>query len=136
MTLTPNAASLICCNKEVIQTHTPRQGFSTTHRIGVLSYTRGGSSEDIRRIEFGIHRIRLTRIDHEEDFVVPEHPRHQSTKRMTTRRPPFLLPHLLEGICDVKCADLLVVLELEKLVSSVTGHVHEDVRPIIREKPL
>ena len=48
---------------------------------------------------------------------------------------PLLLPHLFESVGNVKCADLFVVLELEKLVTSVPGHVNEDVGPIICQEP-
>ena len=40
---------------------------------------------------------------------------------------PFLLPHLLEGIRNVKRADLLVVLEFQELVSTMPRHVDKDI---------
>jgi len=48
---------------------------------------------------------------------------------------PLLLPHLLESVSNVERADLFVVLELEELVASVSGHVNEDVGPIISQEP-
>jgi hypothetical protein len=42
---------------------------------------------------------------------------------------------LLKGVGNVECADLFVVLELEELVTSVSGHVNEDVGPIIGQEP-
>ncbi len=44
---------------------------------------------------------------------------------------PFLLPHLFEGICDIKGADFFVILEFEEFVSAVTSHVNEDVGPVV-----
>ena len=44
---------------------------------------------------------------------------------------PLLLPHLLESVGNVECADLFVILELEELVTSVSSHVNEDVGPIV-----
>lgn len=49
---------------------------------------------------------------------------------------PFLLPHLLEGIRNVKRADFLVILELEKLVASMACHVYEDIRSIVCQESL
>lgn len=40
---------------------------------------------------------------------------------------PFLLPHLFEGISNVKGTDFLVVLELQEFIPSVTRHIDEDV---------
>jgi hypothetical protein len=48
---------------------------------------------------------------------------------------PLLLPHLFESVGNVECADLFVVLELEELVTSVSGHVNEYVGPIIGQEP-
>jgi hypothetical protein len=42
---------------------------------------------------------------------------------------------LLKGVGNVECADLFVVLELEELVTSVSGHVNEDIGPIIGQEP-
>ena len=52
-----------------------------------------------------------------------------------TENGPFPLPHLLESVGDVECADLFVVLELEEFVPSVSGHVNEDIGPIIGQEP-
>jgi hypothetical protein len=47
---------------------------------------------------------------------------------------PLLLPHLFKGVSDVERADLFVVLELEEFISTVSGHVHEDIRAVVREQ--
>lgn len=49
---------------------------------------------------------------------------------------PLLLPHLLKGIGKIKRANLLGILKLEKLVSAVTSHVHQDIAPVVGEKAL
>ncbi len=49
---------------------------------------------------------------------------------------PFLLPHLLECICDIIRTDLLSVLKLEELIATVARHVYEDVRPVVCEQAL
>ena len=49
---------------------------------------------------------------------------------------PLLLPHLFERVRDVKRANLFIVLELEEFVSSVSSHIHEDVRAVVSEKAL
>lgn len=59
----------------------------------------------------------------------PPHERKQSENR------PFLLPHLLESVGNVERADLLVVLELEEFVPSVSGHVNEDIGTIVGQEP-
>ena len=48
---------------------------------------------------------------------------------------PLSLPHLLESVGDVKRTDLFVVLEFEEFVTSVTGHVNEDVGSIVSQEP-
>jgi len=48
---------------------------------------------------------------------------------------PLLLPHLLESVGNVECADLFVILELEELVASVPSHVNEDVGSIVSQEP-
>ena len=48
---------------------------------------------------------------------------------------PFLLPHLLESVSNIKCTDLFVVLKLEELITSVPGHVNEDIGSIIGQEP-
>lgn len=47
---------------------------------------------------------------------------------------PFLLIHLLKRIRDIKRTDLLIILKLEKLVPAVSGHVHKDIRPVVRQQ--
>jgi hypothetical protein len=44
--------------------------------------------------------------------------------------------HLLDGVSDVKGADLLVVLELEKLIAAVAGHVDKDIALGVRQEAL
>jgi hypothetical protein len=44
--------------------------------------------------------------------------------------------HLLDGVGDVKGADLLVVLELEKLIAAVAGHVDKDIALGVRQEAL
>ena len=46
---------------------------------------------------------------------------------------PFLLPHLRDGIRDIKCTDLLLILKLKELVAAVTRHEDEYVGPIVRQ---
>ena len=48
---------------------------------------------------------------------------------------PLLLPHLLESVGNIECADFFVVLELEEFVASVSGHVNEDVGPVVGQEP-
>lgn len=47
---------------------------------------------------------------------------------------PLLLPHLFKGVGDVERADLFVVLEFEEFISTVSGHVHENIRAVVREQ--
>jgi hypothetical protein len=47
---------------------------------------------------------------------------------------PILLPHLLHSICNVKCTDFFVILELEELVAAVPSHVHEHVRSLVGQQ--
>ena len=82
----------------------------TTHGIRVLAELRRPRRKDVRRVELGMQRRRLTCVRHKEDFVVP-----------------LLLPHLLESVRDIERADLFAVLELEELVPAVSGHVDEDI---------
>lgn len=49
---------------------------------------------------------------------------------------PLLLPHLFKGVGNVERADLFVVLKLEEFVSTVSGHVHEDIGAVICEQSL
>lgn len=49
---------------------------------------------------------------------------------------PFLFPHLLKRVGEIKSANLLRVLELKKLVASVASHVHENVAPVVSQEPL
>ena len=49
---------------------------------------------------------------------------------------PSLLIHLLKCISYVKGADLLVVLELQKLVATVPCHINKDVGPLIAKESL
>jgi len=42
-----------------------------TYRIRTLMNSGGTSSENIRRVELGVHGIRLTCINHKEDLVIP-----------------------------------------------------------------
>lgn len=39
--------------------------------------------------------------------------------------------HLLKGIGDIICRDLLLILELEELVTAMPGHVDENVRVLV-----
>ena len=48
---------------------------------------------------------------------------------------PFLLPHLFERIRNVESTNFFVVLEFQKLVSTMSRHVHEDVGSIICQEP-
>jgi hypothetical protein len=41
--------------------------------------------------------------------------------------PPLLLPHLTDGISYIKCADLLIILELEELIPAMSSEVEEDI---------
>ena len=59
--------------------------------------------------------------------------RHEGSREKENR--PLLLPHLLKSVGNVKCTDLFVVLELEELITPVSGHVHEDIGPIIGQEP-
>jgi hypothetical protein len=49
---------------------------------------------------------------------------------------PLLSPHLLERISNIERADLLVILKFEGLVATMPGHVHENVRSVVRQKTL
>jgi hypothetical protein len=40
---------------------------------------------------------------------------------------PLLLPHLADCISYIKCADLLIILELEELVAAMSSEVEEDI---------
>lgn len=44
--------------------------------------------------------------------------------------------HLLEGVGDIEGRDLLLILEFEKLVSTVSSHVYEDIGLLIGVQPL
>lgn len=44
---------------------------------------------------------------------------------------PFLLIHLLEGVCDVERADFFVVLEFKKLVAAVARHVDKYIGAVV-----
>ena len=91
--------------------------------------------ENIGGIDFRIHGIGLTCVDHEKDFVVSS--RRQSRPGAHTNHDPhspFLLPHLFESICKVKCTDFFVVLEFKELVASMAGHVHENIRSLVRQQ--
>ncbi|KAI6769197.1 hypothetical protein HG531_010301 [Fusarium graminearum] len=49
---------------------------------------------------------------------------------------PLLLPHLLKGVGEIECANLLSILKLEKLISTVARHVHQNVASIIGKEAL
>ena len=49
---------------------------------------------------------------------------------------PLLLPHLLKGIRQIMRTDLLGILELQELISSMSSHVDQDIAPVIRHQPL
>ena len=57
-----------------------------TDGIGAFPESRGTYCEDIRRVKFGVHSIRLTGIDHEEYFVIPE-TGHQKAKNKIKQDP-------------------------------------------------
>jgi hypothetical protein len=40
------------------------------YRIGVFANLRRTSCQDIGRVKLGVHRVRLTGIDHEKDFII------------------------------------------------------------------
>ena len=42
-----------------------------THRVRVLAQDGRAGGEDVGRVELGVHRVRLTRVDHEEQLVIP-----------------------------------------------------------------
>jgi hypothetical protein len=82
--------------------------------------------EHIRRIYVGLHRFRLT-MNHIWLYLV-DPPISSSTNGILGANDcvPFFLPHLLlKRIRQIRCTDLLIVLELEKLVFVVSGHVNE-----------
>lgn len=49
---------------------------------------------------------------------------------------PLLLIHLFKGVCDVESTDLLVVLKLEKFVSTMASHIHENVGALVGQETL
>lgn len=49
---------------------------------------------------------------------------------------PLLFPHLLKRVCQIKCTNLLGILEFQKLVPAVACHIHKDVATVIRQQPL
>jgi hypothetical protein len=49
---------------------------------------------------------------------------------------PLLLPHLLKGVGKIERANFLSVLKLEKLISTMTRHVNQDVASIIGKEAL
>jgi hypothetical protein len=49
---------------------------------------------------------------------------------------PLFLPHLGKRIGQIKGTNLLCILKLQKLVSSMTSHVHQDVASIIGQESL
>lgn len=44
---------------------------------------------------------------------------------------PLLLPHLLDGVSQVESADFLIILELEKLIATMSRHINKDVGTIV-----
>ncbi len=88
-----------------------------TYRVRVLALSAGANGQDVRRIELRVQRVGLTRVNHEQDLVVA-----------------LLLEHLFEAVSNVLGGDLFVVLELQKLVAAVSGHVDQNVAAAVREQ--
>jgi len=44
--------------------------FNVTHRVGALTNFGRASSKDVGGVEFGVHGVCLTRINHKEYLVV------------------------------------------------------------------
>jgi hypothetical protein len=49
---------------------------------------------------------------------------------------PLLLPHLAKGVSQIEGADLLGILELQKLIAAMPRHINQDITPLIRHQPL
>lgn len=56
-------------------------------------------------------------------LYLPARVRAMMTDPCKRAQAPLLLPHLLDSIGQIECADLLVVLELEELVPAVPSHL-------------
>jgi len=69
-------------------------------------------------VDLCIHCVGLAGVDHKEDLVVS-----------------LLLVHLLEGISQIVGANFFRILKFQKLIASMTRHVHKDVGLVICQKP-
>ena len=56
--------------------------------------------------------------------------------KTTRRQIPSFHPHLLKSISELYISDLLCILKLEEAITTVPGHVNQDVGPFIRQEPL
>ena len=86
--------------------------------IAALIDLRAARGDDVGTVEMLEERVGLAGVDHEEHLIVAA-----------------LLPHLLERVREIPAADLLGVLELQKLVPAVARHVDEHVAARVGAQP-
>ena len=89
--------------------------------VRVAALVRGAAArgDHVGRVEALVQRVGLARVDHEQQLAVAA-----------------LLPHLRQRVGQVPAADLLGVLELQKLLAAVARHVHQHVAARVAAQPL
>lgn len=104
-------------------------------RVGGLVDFGGAGGDDIWGVEFGVHSVCLTSVNHEEHFMVSVVVSLNPCQRMRLCL-PLLLPHLCKGICQIESADFFCILKLEELVSTMASHIDQNVTPVVCQQSL